>query len=196
MGIKSSSQESPPAGEVETLEKEPGRLRKDNDMKGYTKERREAVIAKMTGPNRRSIVELVEEEQICAATLYKWRRQARADGRVMPEGDDTPEGWGAQDKFNAVLETAPLSEQELSEYCRRNGLYPEQIERWRETCAQANEWERASSKELARARRVDRERIKELERDLRRKEKALAETAALLTLRKKMEAIWGDSEDA
>jgi len=48
MGIKSSSQESPPAGEVETLEKEPGRLRKDNDMKGYTKERREAVIAKMT----------------------------------------------------------------------------------------------------------------------------------------------------
>ncbi|MFO7726460.1 MAG: hypothetical protein R6V45_13050 [Oceanipulchritudo sp.] len=45
MGIKSSSEESPPAGNVETLEKEPGRIRKDNDMKGYTKERRDAVIA-------------------------------------------------------------------------------------------------------------------------------------------------------
>jgi len=135
-------------------------------MKGYTKQRREAVIAKMTGPHRKTIAELVEEEQICAATLYKWRRQARAQGRVMPEGDDTPESWAAQDKFNAVLQTASLCEQELSEYCRRNGLYPEQIRRWREICAQANEWERTSSKELARARREDRDRIQGLQREL------------------------------
>jgi hypothetical protein len=165
-------------------------------MKGYPKERRDTVIAKMTGPNRRSIAQLAEEEQICVATLYKWRTEARAKGLVMPEGDDSPEGWGARDKFNAVLQTASFSEQELSEYCRRNGLYPEQIQRWRQICAEANEWEKSSSKELAAARREDRQRIKELERDLRRKEKALAETAALLALRKKMEAIWGDNEDA
>ncbi|MFO7774585.1 MAG: helix-turn-helix domain-containing protein [Candidatus Hydrogenedentota bacterium] len=165
-------------------------------MKRYSKQRREAVIAKMTGPNRKSIPELVEEEKICSATLYQWRKRARAQGRVMPEGDDTPEGWGSQDKFNAVLETAALSEQELSVYCRERGLYPEQIRRWRQNCAEANDWDRASSKELARARREDRAQLAALEKELRRKNEALAETAALLTLRKKAEAIWGESEDA
>ncbi|NBD38749.1 MAG: hypothetical protein GVY10_09285 [Verrucomicrobia bacterium] len=165
-------------------------------MKGYSKERREAVIAKMTGPNRKSVPELVEEEKICSATLYKWRKQARAQGRVMPEGDDTPEGWGSQDKFNAVLETAALSEQELSVYCRERGLYPEQIRRWRRNCAEANDWDRASNKELAQARRADRAQLAAMEKELKRKNDALAETAALLTLRKKAEAIWGGSEDA
>ena len=165
-------------------------------MTRYSKERREAVLAKMTGPNRKSIPELEKEEGISAATLYNWRRQARAEGRVLPEHDDTPEGWSARDKFNAVLETAGMSEHELSEYCRRNGLYREQIERWREVCAEANEQARITSQELARQRREDRERIRRLEREVNRKDKALAETAALLALRKKMEAIWGDNEDA
>ena len=53
-----------------------------------------------------------------------------------------------------------------------------------------------SSRELKEAVDSERQRVKELERELRRKEKALAETAALLVLRKKMEAIWGDGEDA
>jgi len=165
-------------------------------MKSYTKQRREAVIAKMTGPNRKSIAELEKEEKICAATLYKWRKEARAQGRVMPESDDSPEGWSSRDKFNAVLETAALSEEELSAYCRRNGLYPEQIRRWGEACAAANDWERASSKELEKARREDRARMAALEKELGRKESALAETAALLTLKKKADAIWGESGDA
>jgi hypothetical protein len=59
----------------------------------------------------------------------------------------------------------------------------------------ANDWKKESSRELKEAVDSERNRVKELERELRRKEKALAETAALLVLRKKMEAIWGDSED-
>nr|VFK66426.1 MAG: hypothetical protein BECKTUN1418D_GA0071000_14991 [Candidatus Kentron sp. TUN] len=85
-----------------------------------------------------------------------------------------------------------MNEQELSEYCRENGLYVEQIERWREfaiagtesgsllTKGQRQEWQR------------DKKRLCNIEKELRRKEKALAEAAALLVLEKKAQVIWRD----
>lgn len=78
-----------------------------------------------------------------------------------------------------------MNEAELSEYCRRRGLYPEQIRSWREACEQANDWDRTQNKRLQDSRKADEKRMKELTRELQRKEKALAETAALLVLRKK-----------
>lgn len=164
-------------------------------MKGYSRERREAIIAKMSGPQRKSIAELAKEEGISEPTLYNWRKQARAEGRLLPDHDDSPEGWSSRDKFNAVMETAALSESELSEYCRRKGLYPEQIHRWRKACERANDWDSSENVELARQKRDDRQRIRELERELHRKDKALAETAALIALRKKVKAIWGDEDE-
>jgi hypothetical protein len=84
---------------------------------------------------------------------------------------------------------------ELSAYCREKGLYPDQIAQWRSACEQANDWDRVQTQQLKSHRRSDEKRIKELERELRQKEKALAETAALLVLRKKAQAIWGEPED-
>lgn len=161
----------------------------------YNKERQEAVLKKMMPPHNKTIKELAREEGISEATLYNWRNAARRQGRLMPDGDTSPEGWTAKDRFAAVVETAAMNEAELAEYCRQRGLYPEQIKDWREACEQATDWERASSKELSQAVREERKRIKALERELARKERALAETAALLVLRKKAQAIWGDSED-
>ena len=161
----------------------------------YPKERKEATLKKMLPPNNKTIKELAEEEGISEATLYNWRNAARAEGRLLPNGDCTPSGWSAADKFAAVVETATLNEVELSIYCRERGLYPEQIQQWREACEQANDWDRTQNKRLKEARQADQKRLKELERDLRHKEKALAETAALLVLRKKAEAIWGKGED-
>ena len=149
----------------------------------------------MLPPHNRSIKELAEEEGISEATLYNWRKAARAEGRLLPDGDRTPEGWTAGDKFAAVVETASMNEEALSAYCRDRGLYPDQIREWRAACEQANDWERSKSTQLKEARKEDEKRIKALERELRQKEKALAETAALLVLRKKAEAIWGDGED-
>lgn len=86
---------------------------------------------------------------------------------------------------------------DLGEYCRRRGVYPEQIGVWREACERANDWERAATTRIARETKDANKRIKDLERDLARKEKALAEAAALMILRKKVDAIWGrkDGED-
>jgi transposase-like protein len=161
-------------------------------MKSYPDERKEAVLAKMAGPQRKSIPEIAEEENISQATLYNWRKEARIQGRLLPDTDDAPEGWTAATKFNAVLETVPLSEAELAEYCRKQGLYPEQLQRWRKACEQANAWELSQTEELTRQRKSDRDRIKKLEKELLRKDRALAETAAVLALSKKAEAIWGD----
>jgi transposase-like protein len=164
-------------------------------MKHIPKERRDAILAKLSGPDRKSVVELAKLEAISVATLYNWRKQARLRGELMPDHDDSPDGWAAQDKFNAVLQTATMSESQISEYCRSQGLYPEQIQRWKLACQSANDWDTSQRSQLAQQQRDDKKRIKELERDLLRKEKALAEAAALLILQKKVRAIWGD-EDA
>ena len=87
-----------------------------------------------------------------------------------------------------------MNEAQLSHYCRVRGLYPEHIKQWREACEQANDWQQAQSKILKVLAQKDKKRIRELEVDLRRKEKALAETAALLVLRKKALAIWEEDE--
>ena len=162
----------------------------------YSAERKEAVLKKMLPPNNRSIREIAEQEGISEATLYNWRKAARSEGRLLPDGDQTPAGWTAADKFAAVVETAALNEAELSAWCRERGLYPEQLQLWRQACEQANDWDRTQNERLKQVRKSDQQRLKELERELKRKEKALAETAALLVLSKKAEAIWGDKEDA
>lgn len=160
----------------------------------YSEERREAILAKLEAPYNRTVNELASEEGISAATIYNWRKQARRRGRLLPNASGSTEGWSSQEKFNAVLEAAALTEEELAEYCRGRGLYPEQIRRWRASCEQANDLSDQATARQAEASKADRRRLRELERELRRKDAALAETAALLVLRKKVEAIWGDEE--
>ncbi len=162
---------------------------------GYSLERKEAVLKKMLPPNNCSIAELAQQEGISDATLYNWRQQARYAGKLMPDADNTPEGWLSRDKFAAVLETAVMSEAEVAEYCRQKGLYPEQVRQWRVACEQANDWSRATEKQLKEATRTDRKKLKFLEKELTRKEKALAEVAALLVLRKKFDAMFGEHKE-
>jgi transposase-like protein len=162
----------------------------------YSTERRAAVLKKLEPPNAVPLRQLAKDEGISEATLHAWRRDARSKGRLLPAADVGPEGWTSRDKFAAVIEAAAMNEADLATYCRQRGLYAEQIQTWRAACEQANDWERASTQRLGQATREEKKRIKALERDLARKEKALAEAAALLVLRKNAAAIWGDGEDA
>lgn len=164
-------------------------------MARYSLERREWVLRQMMPPSNRSVVELSEETGITAVTLYAWRKQARAAGVVVPGDGKSSEAWSSADKFRVVLEVAGLNEVELAEYCRRKGLYVEQIQAWRAACEQANATAAEQARVLREQDKTSRQRIKALERELRRKESALAEAAALLVLRKKAEAIWGKDED-
>jgi len=161
----------------------------------HSDERRQAVLAKLCPPHNRSVREVAAEEGVSEATVYNWRKQARERGELYPDAGPDAKGWSARDKFAAVIETASMNESERSEYCRKRGLYPEQLAAWRRACEQANDWADERSSEQAKADREQRRKVRDLERDLARKEKALAETAALLTLSKKARAIWGDGED-
>ena len=145
----------------------------------------------MLPPNNVRLGQLANEEGISEATLAKWRAEARAKGRLLPDANAGPEGWTSRDKLAAVIETASMNAADLGEYCRRRGVYLEQLSVWREACERANDWERAATSRITRETKDDKKRIKELERDLARKEKALVEAAALMLLRKKAEAIWG-----
>lgn len=163
-------------------------------MMMYPDEQKRRLIERMLPPQAIPIPQLSQETGIPKDTLYGWRRQAcRARGLPLMEPTTSKERWSSGDKFAMVVETAALNEAQLGEYCRKRGLYLEQLQAWRRACEQANVGPGAlrPTPEV----QADKHRIRELERELRRKEKALAEAAALLVLRKKADAIWGKDED-
>ena len=164
-------------------------------MKQYSAERKEALLRQMMPPQNRPVSELARESGITEQTLYTWRRQLRNQGTPVPGSGKNAEEWSSEDKFAVVLETAALNASELAEYCRRKGLFPEQIAAWRAACMSANASAAQQTKTQQAQSKEDKKRIRQLEKELQRKEKALAETAALLVLRKKVQAIWGDKEE-
>ncbi|GAA5134754.1 transposase [Thalassotalea piscium] len=163
-------------------------------MKHYPEDHKKAVIRKLieSGLSLRQFAKL---ESINLSTLYSWRDKYLKAGSSLTDSNNS-NGWSPEQKFSIVLETATLSEIELSEYCREKGLYPEKIKEWKQSCIAGNQTQAQQRKQLIQERKVDRKRIKELEKELKRKEAALAETAALLVLRKKLNAYWGEDEDS
>lgn len=164
-------------------------------MTRYSKELKESLIRRMLPPTNTSIPELAQETGIPRDTLYGWRLAAR-QGAPDGGGSPTPASGGldGEAKLSVVLETAALNEHELSEYCRQKGLYPEQVRAWRERCVQANRpYRRPAEREEARRHAKT---IKQLQAELWRKDRALAEAAALLVLEKKVQGLWGEPEDA
>lgn len=159
----------------------------------YSKEFKESIIVRMLPPENVSVPDLVRETGIPRDTLYTWRSQYR-NKQGPPAGSGRSSGQlSNEDKLAIVIETASLSEAELGEYCRRKGIYPEQIAGWKKTFIQCNAT--AGSKIEREQLRHQSKVIKELQRELNRKEKALAEAAALLVLEKKLQALLEDRED-
>lgn len=161
----------------------------------YSEERKSSVLKKLLPPYNRSVPEIAKEEGISDQSLYNWLKQAKDKGLVVPGKKDKSDNWSAEAKLATVIETATMTELELGEYCRSKGLYPEQIARWKVACLQGAETSEEQQKQKHLERKKDKKRIKELEKELRRKEKALAETAALLVLRKKLNALWEENEE-
>ena len=161
----------------------------------YSPELKEALLRRMLPPNNESITKISREEGISEQTLRNWRDKARADGTAAPGTDAVPDDWSTQDKFLIVVETASMSEAELAEYARKKGLYVEQIKAWRDACMNANGGVAKQAAELSKKLKESERANRQLQKELERKEKALAKTAALLVLRKKADAIWGDPEE-
>jgi transposase-like protein len=169
----------------------------------YSDTIRARMIRRMVGPAGVTAHALARETGISHSALSKWLRQA-GKVRVMADNDDAPEGpaarppragprqeRSAEEKLRAVVETSDLQGQALGEYLRGNGLHQAEVAQWRAEAVAALERRKGGPARPG----PESRRVKELERELRHKEKALAETAALLVLRKKLNALWGDGGD-
>jgi|TARA_R110000796_G_C14512492_1_gene430018 transposase len=158
----------------------------------YSPEFKEQTVKKMMPPSNQSVAQLSRETGVSEPTLYAWKKQFQTRGFVVPAKPSSPDRWDARAKLAAVIQTAPMNEAERSTYCREYGLYPEQLEAWKEAFESMD----AGGHPADRTQLVaERKKSRALEKELLRKERALAEAAALLTLSKKARAIWGTSED-
>lgn len=157
----------------------------------HSQELRETVTRKVLEGTRSQ--ELIAEEfGIGRSTIQNWLRQDRSSGASeMPKQERRPEDWTAQERLNALIESSGLSDGELGAWCRGQGLHTHHLERWRREIIEGPGRGKGSQSTL----RALREENRSLKKELRRKEKALAETAALLVLKKKAAAIWGEPED-
>lgn len=167
-------------------------------MSTYSEPFKENMVAKLLTPNGPSVIELSKSAKVPISTLYQWISNAKRKVTVKKDEDNNsspvrPQNWSTQAKLNAVIETASMSEKELGLYCRKNGLYTHHLEQWKQAFIDG------AKPSVAKENRQEylklKEENKQLERELRRKDKALAEASALLILKKKAELIWGVSEE-
>ena len=159
------------------------------------------MVRRMVGPNAVSVAELERECGIAATTLSRWlhgaasirpvTKKVESPERAVPDpvpASRRPQDWSALERAQLVLEAAELGEQELGELLRRRGVHREQLDEWRSALQDALTYPRSK-------RSGEIKRIKELEREVAYKDKALAETAALLVLKKKLQLLFPAEED-
>ncbi len=158
-------------------------------MGSYSPERKAAVIARMLPPHSQSIYQISRLEGIPANTLYGWRSQAGIPTQSAASESKLHLEWSQDARFAVIVETAPLSAHAVAEYCRRKGLYPEQIQQWKDEFMQPGQRaERALIKK-------QQKEIQQLNREIARKDKAIAEAAALLILEKKLKAFFDEERE-
>ena len=156
-------------------------------MKHCSKEQKKAIVNQYITSGL-SLRVFADKHGLSKSTLYTWSRKLHS----MAISNITKSPFTAEQRFAVVLETAAYSEIKLSQYCREKGLYPEQIHQWKQACINANNDAPVPG---SKTNKQDKKYIRELEKELRRKEKALAETAALLVLRKKYNALYRLDEE-
>jgi len=170
----------------------------------YSEAFKRRMVQKLFGPNAMSEHALARQEGVSQASLSRWKNRAATLG-VMSKHDEhngstdtttprRPQDWSMEEKLQVVLETATLSDAELGAYLRRKGLHEGTLKQWRASVSQALGKPQSKPKKSQEHKDAEK-RVRALERELKRKNAALAETAALLVLKKKAQAIWGDEDD-
>jgi len=158
-----------------------------------SEEFRRAAVLKFHSRGTRTVEEVARVLGVSSWSLYQWsRRYGKAEGMKQQR---RPQERSARDKLKAVIEFEGLEGDQQGEYLRREGLHSEHIEGWKQRMEAGLQGDGGLSAARRSERAADQQRIKELERELHRKERALAETAALLVLKKKADLIWGSGED-
>jgi transposase len=170
----------------------------------YSETFRTKLIQKMLLPNARPVSALAREAGVPEGTLFRWKKEITLGGMSADRPDDKtppppkpPHQWSGEEKLAVVFEAAAVPEAELGAFLRRKSLHAAQLAEWRKQVTEGAvaALQGRGGKADRKAASVEARRVRDLERELRRKDKALAEAAALLILKKKAQAIWGDEDD-
>ncbi len=140
-------------------------------------------------PGGKTVTELSQEIGVSDQTLYNWRKMIQNNvSRGYQER--SPRGWKLSEKYQAVIDSANQSGEELGQWLRKNGLQTTHIELWKQECKSvlSNNEARDEIKQL-------KIKIAELEKEINRKDKTIAEVTSLLVLKKKLNKLFGKEED-
>jgi len=148
-----------------------------------------------------TLSEIAHSLDIGASTLSKWIVKAKNQefDTVSPNEinnmskDKRPQDWTQEERLNLVISCGSLTDEALSEYCREQGAYPHHVQQWKQDFINGST-QKASAVSRSEVKGLKHEN-KTLKKELNRKDKALAETAALLVLQKKVQQIWGNAEE-
>ena len=162
--------------------------------------KRQAVEKALSRTEGTTLVEITDSLGIGQSTLNKWMVKSRNQQLGLNSEHDSasiggvrkekrPQDWSHEERLDMVIACGGLDEAAMNQLCRERGLYAHHVTQWKQdfiSASTANE--RTEAKSL-------KGEVRELKKELNRKDKALAETAALLVLQKKVSAIWGNDED-
>ena len=148
----------------------------------YSTAFKQKMVEKLLHPNGPSAWALSQECGVTYTTLSRWANDARTLGGMETKNEKkTTKRWSTEEKLRIITEASALPDDELGAFLRREGVHTSQLEQWREAVHEAFG---KQSPEARRRTKADRKRIRAVERELNRKEKALAEAAALIWLKK------------
>lgn len=152
---------------------------------------REQALAKVFSRGSRTIGSVADELNMHAGTLKNWMKEEKALSRGEAAGEARrPEDWSAEERLLALQQSHGLVGETLNAWCRERGLFAHQLTQWREDfcTVSSSSHRRESAQEVRELKSAN----VQLQRELTRKDRALAEAAALLVLSKKYQALFGD----
>ena len=170
----------------------------------YSESFKERMVEKILSTPGLTAGKLSGSVDVHQSTLSRWLREAgsvavmpkkknrrKANPKKLAARSRRPQDWSPEERLQVVMEVAGASDEELGEILRSRGLHSATVEQWRESMLEGLREAGPRRKQAA----AHTKKVHTLEREIRRKDRALAETAALLVLKKKVQEIWAEEED-
>ena len=159
---------------------------------GYSHAVRHSVLKKVLPPESRSLAQVSQETGVNEQTIRNWLKQSKSGILTSKRAASSPRSLTPKEKYQLVVEAAGIDDEHLGEFLRERGLHSEHLTIWDQELRDMID---AKKDRQLKENRALKQKVRLLEKDLLRKNKALAEATALLVLKKKLETLLTDNEE-
>jgi len=158
----------------------------------YSRSVKVGILKKVLPPERRSIASVSDETGVSQQTIRNWINESNSGSLDDKAGEKSPRHLSSSEKYQLLMESKKIPKEGLGEFLRKRGLHSQHLTLWDQELV---EMVKDNGKKEKQKVRDLQKKVRELEKELNRKDKALAETAALLVLKKKLDLLTGDPKD-